>query len=91
MTDLENVAARLVWWKPPAESLRDRAGLLAQLMVYGTPDDLAVARRYFPESAFRAVLAHPPSGVFDPRSWAYWHVVLGLQPPPDLPRRELPA
>jgi Nucleotidyl transferase AbiEii toxin, Type IV TA system len=56
-----------------------------------TPDDLAVARRCFPESAFRAVLAHPPPGIFDPRSWAYWHVVFGLQPPPDLPRRELPG
>jgi hypothetical protein len=91
LTDLESLAARLVWWKPPAESLRDGAGLLAQVMVYGTPDDLAVARRHFPESAFRAVLAHPPPGIFDPRSWAYWHVVFGLQPGPELPRRDLPG
>lgn len=91
MTELESLAARLVWWKPPAEALRDRAGLLARVMVFGTPDDLAVARRCFPDSDFRAVLAHPRPGIFDPRSWAYWHLVFGLQAPPDLPRRELPG
>jgi len=59
-------------------------------MVHGTLEDLAVARRHFPESAFRAVLAQPPPGVFDPRSWAYWHVVFGLELPGDPPRRALP-
>jgi hypothetical protein len=90
LTDLESLAARLIWWKPPAESLRDETRLLAQVMVYGTRDDLAVARRFFPESAFRAVLAEPPPGLFEARSWTYWHVVLGLQAPRDLPRRALP-
>ena len=33
------------------------------------------------------VLADTPPGVFDPRSWAYWHVVLGLDPERELPRR----
>jgi hypothetical protein len=89
VTDLEALAARLVWWQPPAEALRDRNRLLAQVMVYGTPEDLAVARRHFPESAFRAVLAQPPPGVFDPRSWAYWHVVFGLGPHREPPRRGL--
>ncbi|HVR11596.1 MAG TPA: hypothetical protein VMW75_26365 [Thermoanaerobaculia bacterium] len=91
MTDLESLAARLVWWRPPAEALRDRDRLLAQVMVYGTPEDLAVARRHFPESAFRAVLAQPPPGIFDHRSWAYWHVVFGLDPHRELPRREIPG
>jgi hypothetical protein len=90
VTDLEDLAARLAWWQPPAEALRHQERLLAQVMVYGTPDDLAVARRHFPESAFRAVLAQPPPGVFDPRSWAYWHVVFGLQPPGGPPGRALP-
>jgi hypothetical protein len=89
-SELESLAARLLWWKPPAESLRDEARLLAQVMVYGTPEDLAVARRCFPESAFRAALAHPPAGLFDRRSWVYWHLVLGVPVPADLPRRQLP-
>jgi hypothetical protein len=88
--ELESLAARLVWWKPPAEALQDNGRLLAQVMVYGTLEDLAVARRCFPESAFRAALAHPPPGIFDRRSWVYWHLVLRLPVPADLPRRQLP-
>jgi hypothetical protein len=60
-------------------------------MVYGTPEDLAVAREHFPESAFRQVLADPPPGLFDPRSWAYWHAVFGLPSPAAAPGRRLPA
>lgn len=91
MNDLEELAARLIWWKTPAEVLRDTGRLIAQVMVYGTLEDLATARRHFPESAFRAVLADPPAGLFDPRSWAYWHAVLGVRPPAALPRRRLPG
>ena len=90
MTDLEKVASRLFWWKSPEEALADQNRFLAQVMTYGTIEDLAVARRHFPESAFREVLASPPAGVFDPRSWSYWHVRFGLQPSPELPRRHLP-
>jgi hypothetical protein len=90
VTDLETVAARLFWWKSPAEALADQNRFLAQVMTYGTIEDLAVARQHFPESAFREVLASPPAGVFDPRSWSYWHVRFGLEPPPELPKRHLP-
>jgi hypothetical protein len=89
VTDLEMVASRLFWWKPPEEALADQNRFLAQVMTYGTIEDLAVARQHFPESAFREVLANPPAGVFDPRSWSYWHVRFGLEPPVDLPRRKL--
>jgi hypothetical protein len=88
MTDLEQVASRLFWWKTPAEALADLNRFLAQVMTYGTIEDLAVIRRHFPESAFREVLANPPVGVFDPRSWNYWHVRFGLEAP-ELPKRSL--
>ena len=89
MTDLEKVAYRLFSWKTPAEALAYPNRFLAQVMTYGTIEDIAIVRRYFPESAFRDVLANPPAGVFDPRSWAYWHVRFGLEPPSELPRRKL--
>jgi hypothetical protein len=89
MTDLEKVAARLFWWKSPAEALEYPNRFLAQVMTYGTIEDLAIVRHHFPESAFRAVLADPPAGVFDPRSWSYWHVRFGLEPPPAMPTRKL--
>lgn len=49
-----------------------------------------MTKRHFPESAFREVLAHPPAGVFDPRSWNYWHVAFGINPVPDLQSAGLP-
>lgn len=90
MTDLERVASRLFWWKMPNEALADPNRFLAQAMTYGTIEDITIIRKYFPESAFREVLVNPPAGVFDPRSWNYWHVYFNLKPPADLPKRKLP-
>lgn len=85
--ELHAVARRLIWWKLPDEALADSRRFLAQVMTYGTADDLAVGRRHFPESAFRAVLSDPPPGVFDPRSWRYWHLVLQIEGPSQPPTR----
>jgi hypothetical protein len=90
VTDLEDVASRLFWWKTPSEALAYPIRFLAQVMTYGTMEDIAIVTRHFPESAFKDVLADPPAGVFDPRSWAYWHVRFGLEPPAELPKRRLP-
>lgn len=88
---LEDVARRLVWWKTPEEAVSDPHRLLAQIMALGTVEDLRVARSRFSDADFRAVLAQAPPGVFDVRSWAYWHRVLGLGEAPELPRRSLAA
>jgi hypothetical protein len=90
-SDLEDLARRLIWWKPPEESLQAPERVLAQVMTLGTWDDIQTARRYWDEEAFRRVLADPPPGVFDRRSWNYWHIVFGIQPTPPLPVRRLPA
>lgn len=89
MTSLEALARRMFWWQEPAVALAAPGRFLAQVMVFGTPEDLAEARRHFPESAFREVLASPPAGLFDPRSWAYWHAIFGLPAPASPPGREL--
>lgn len=89
MTALEDLAARLFWWKSPSEALADPSRFLAQVMTLGTVEDLAIARESFSVTAFREALAHPPAGVFDPRSWTYWHLVLRLGDPGELPRRRL--
>lgn len=86
---LEDIARRLLWWKTAEEALSDPHRLLAQVMTLGTIEDLRAARCHFSEADFRAVLANAPPGVFDARSWAYWHLVLGLGEAPELPRRSL--
>jgi hypothetical protein len=90
MEDLEHVAKRLFSWKSPAEALSDPIRFLAQVMTYGMVEDILAAKRHFSDNAFREVLANPPAGVFDPRSWHYWHLVFGISPVPELPRRQIP-
>jgi hypothetical protein len=87
---LEAVAERVVWWKPPSETLADERYFLARVMAAGTFDEVRFVRARFSADAFRAVLDDPPPGVFDGRSWAYWNLVFD-RPAPEIPRRRLPA
>jgi hypothetical protein len=89
VSELEHIAARVFWWKSPQEALADPRRFLAQVMVYGTTEDVVKDRRHFGDDDLRSVLADAPPGLFDPRSWAYWHLVLGLGPAGELPRRRL--
>lgn len=86
---LHRVAERLVWWQPPEVSLQQPQRLIAQVMTLGNWEDVQTVRRVFGDEAFRAVLAEPPAGVFDVRSWTYWHHVFHLLPVPPLPKRRL--
>lgn len=86
--ELHKVAKRVVWFKPPEEALKDTKLFLAHVMTYGTLDDIVVAMRHYSEADFDHVLAEPPAGVFDLRSWNYWNLRYHHEPVPPLPRRE---
>ena len=88
--ELLAVARRMVWFKPAEETLDDDVLFLNHVMTYGTLEDLRVARLYYDEQDFRRALRCALPGVFDPRSWAYWHALLGMEPTPPRPVRELP-
>ena len=88
--DLLRVAKRMVWFKTPEEALADPFLFLSYAMTYGTVDDLRVARAHFTDDELRQALRAGIPGVFDARSWAYWHAVLGIRPTPSLPTRKLP-
>ncbi len=88
--DLLRVAERMVWFKPPEETLADPLLFLSYAMTYGTVDDLRVVRARFSDDRLRQALRAGIPGVFDARSWAYWHAALGLRPAPPLPTRRLP-
>ena len=87
--ELLATARRVVWFKPPEDALRNPTLFLNHLMVWGTLEDLRVALDHYTEDDLRRALAQPIPGVFDARSWAYWHLRLGLGQPPPLPVREL--
>jgi hypothetical protein len=85
--ELLNVARRVVWFKEPEEALADPVHFLAHVMTYGTVEDLQALKGIVGEDEFRTVLDNAPPGIFDPRSWAYWHLICGRQPAPPLPLR----
>ena len=86
---LHRIADRLMWWQRPEVSLERPRRFIAQVMVLGNWDDVQTTRRAFGDDAFRKVLREAPPGIFDLRSWTYWHHVFGLLPVPPLPRRKL--
>jgi hypothetical protein len=83
------VAAKVFWWGGPEEALADLPRFVAQVMTYGDWEDVTRTLRALGEQAFADVLDHPPPGVFDEKSWNYWHLWCGRSPVPPLPNRQL--
>lgn len=86
---MRELAARLVWWENPDAALTDPRRFLAQAMTYATLADMTYLRSVVGDEALVDVLTNAPAGVFDRRSWTYWHVKFGLLPVPPLPTRRL--
>jgi len=85
--ELRTVAKRVVWFKPPDETLNEPKLFLAHLMTYGTLKDIVIAMSYYSDEDFDRVLTDPPSGIFDLRSWNYWNLRYHHEPVPPLPSR----
>ena len=83
------VAKRVVWFKDPTETLADPVHFLAHVMTYGTIEDLCALKGVVEQNDYREALEQAPPGVFDPRSWAYWHLKCAITPIPPLPVRQM--
>nr|WP_276557549.1 hypothetical protein [Prosthecomicrobium hirschii] len=88
--DLLAVAPRVVWFETPEQALADPIRFMAYVMTHGTPEDVAVLRRYVGEDGFREAIENAPPGILDARSWAYWNIMAGHDPVPPMPVRRLP-
>jgi len=86
-TSLLDVAARVVWFSQPQETLKDPCFFLNHVMVHGRITDIVETRRYFDDDALRHALKHAHPGIWDQRSWSYWHTVLDMLPIPSMPVR----
>lgn len=82
------VARRVFWWGKPEEWLEDAPRFVAQVMTFGDWNDTALTWQLLGDAAFRQVLQNPPPGVFDIKSWTFWHHRFQLKVPP-LPTRKL--
>ena len=93
-TDSERMAAiarRVCWWEPADVTLGNTPLFLCRVMVLGTWEGVCVAIDCYGREAFGKALRSAPPGLFDYRSWHYWHHRLGLLPIPKLPERAIPA
>lgn len=88
--DLDAVARRIVWFEEPAKALAATPRFVAYAMTFGTADEMRTIRRHLTDDDLREALRHAPPGIFDARSWAFWHVRLGCFEPPPLPVRVIP-
>jgi len=81
-TELQDLAPRIIWFEPPEQALRDPVRFLAYAFAYATHDDMRVIRSQVGDDELRAALDAAPPGIIDPRSWSYWHAILGRHPAP---------
>jgi hypothetical protein len=88
--DIEAIAKRVIWFEEPQQAIADPIRFVAYAMTYGDHLDMAVIRRYLSDDDLREGISCPPPGIFDPRSWAYWNLMLGRYPAPPMPERVLP-
>jgi hypothetical protein len=85
--DFRDLARRVIWFEPPEVALQDVPRFLAYAFRYATHDDMQEVRRVMSNEDLRQALALAPPGIIDPRSWSYWHALLGTFPPPPMPER----
>jgi hypothetical protein len=88
---LASIARRVCWWQSAQATLENTQRFLCQVMVFGTWDDACFALGHYGEATFREALQSAPPGLFDNRSWHYWHHRLHLLPVPPRPQRAIPA
>ena len=81
------LARRLVWFESPEQALAEPIRFLAYAFAFARAADMRVLRQHFSDHAPRHALQHAPPGIIDPRSWAYWHLMLDLAIVPEPTRR----
>jgi len=82
------LASRLIWFETPEQALAEPVRFLAYAFRYARAEDMQQLRSYVTDEQLRFALRHAPAGIIDPRSWAYWHLMLDIDAAP-MPEREL--
>jgi hypothetical protein len=86
---IARAARRSVWWRDATDAVTRPRRMIAGVMADGTWEDVELVRGLVGDAALEDVLAAPPPGVFDRRSWVYWHARYQRGPAPPLPTRRI--
>lgn len=86
--ELEKLAKHYVWWESPSWAMDHPEILLANIMNLGNWEAFCTLRQLFNNKTLNEVLKNAPPGSFSNRSWDYWHLALGHEHIPPLPKRK---
>ena len=86
--ELRRIASRVVWWDTPEQAVSRLDDFLCRVMTFGDLDDVNLIEARYGVERLRAAIQYAPAGVFDVRSWHYWHHRLGLGEAGPLPTRQ---
>ena len=83
---LEDIARHVNWYSDPARLLDNVDLFLCQVMARGSVEDIVTVQNRYSQKDFQKAYLHAPPGLFTPRAWAYWGLMLGESHRP-LPER----
>jgi hypothetical protein len=86
---LLKLAESVVWFKKPEDTLKNKTHFLNYLMTYGSEEDIFIAYKYYTQKDFKESLLKAIPGIFDVKSWNYWHIILDMTSTPPLPHRDI--
>lgn len=85
--ELAYLARKYVWWEPADWAFHHSEVFLSNVMNLGDWEDIELLQKVVSKKMLKELLKKRPIGVFNQRSWDYWHAKLGLGQAPSLPRR----
>jgi hypothetical protein len=90
--ELARLAKRYIWWKTVDQAMENPEQIVAQVMNMGDWNDVCRLVDYVGDEGLCRVIKQAEIGMFNERSWHYWHYRLGLTKMgcvPALPARKL--
>lgn len=85
--NLRETIERCIWFEKPEQALKSTPRLIAYILTHGMPEDTITLRKQLSNEDLEQALDEAPAGIYDPRSWAYWNLVVGRRETPPLPVR----
>jgi hypothetical protein len=76
--ELACLAKRYIWWKTVDRAMENPEQIVAQVMNMGAWDDVCRLVDLIGDEGLCRVIKHAEIGIFNERSWHYWHYRLGL-------------
>jgi hypothetical protein len=84
---VRRIASRVVWWDTPEQAVSRLDDFLGRVMTLGSLADVNAIEVIYGTDRLRSAIRLASAGIFDIRSWHYWHNRLGLGDAGPLPIR----